>query len=148
MSIRLSEEDQLFRDHTRRWVDAQCPKDWCRELEAREHEFPMELWDRLTEFGAHGIGIPENYGSQGGAGTVRGGAPGVHAGGTDLLGGLRTKAERCDGGWVVSGEKIWSTGASVADYLLVLARSDAASRKISLKNPGRLTGCPTCDRRV
>lgn len=46
------------------------------------------------------------------------------AGGTDLLGVLSTTATRGDGGWVLNGQKIWSTQAHVADYLLVLARSD------------------------
>ncbi len=46
------------------------------------------------------------------------------SGGTDLLGAMRTTARRVDGGWLVSGSKIWSTQAHVADYLLVLARTD------------------------
>lgn len=46
------------------------------------------------------------------------------SGGTDLLGGMRTMAERVDGGWKITGEKIWSSSAHVADYLLLLARSD------------------------
>lgn len=45
-------------------------------------------------------------------------------GGTDVLGALRTNAVRADGGWVLNGEKIWSSSAHVADYLLVLARTD------------------------
>lgn len=46
------------------------------------------------------------------------------SGGTDLLGGMRTTAEKVDGGWKLSGEKIWSSSAHVADYLLLLARTD------------------------
>ncbi|HJQ46494.1 MAG TPA: acyl-CoA dehydrogenase family protein [Amycolatopsis sp.] len=45
-------------------------------------------------------------------------------GGTDLLGRMRTHARRADGGWVITGQKIWSTGAHVADYILVLAKSE------------------------
>lgn len=45
-------------------------------------------------------------------------------GGTDVLGALRTEGVRADGGWVINGEKIWSSSAHVADYLLVLARTD------------------------
>ena len=51
------------------------------------------------------------------------------AGGTDLLGAMTTTAERVDGGWKISGEKIWSSSAHVADYLLVIARSDKAAEK-------------------
>jgi acyl-CoA dehydrogenase len=45
-------------------------------------------------------------------------------GGTDLLGSLSTAAEKVDGGWVLNGEKIWSSSAHVADYLLCIARTD------------------------
>ncbi len=178
----LSEEDQMFLDYTRRWVDKECPKDWCRELETKEHQFPHELWQKLVDFGAHGIGVPEAYGGQGGtivnqalfarefartaaglswvwgvtsfSGTkavLFGGSeeqkqrflPDIASGalktamaftepggGTDLLGGMKSRAEKVDGGWRLRGEKIWSTGADVADYLLVMARSkpDAAKR--------------------
>jgi acyl-CoA dehydrogenase len=43
---------------------------------------------------------------------------------SDVLGALRTEARRGDGGWIISGEKIWSSSAHVADYLLLLARTD------------------------
>jgi len=45
-------------------------------------------------------------------------------GGTDVLGGLRSFAKRVDGGWLVSGNKTWSTSAHVADYILLLARTE------------------------
>lgn len=45
-------------------------------------------------------------------------------GGTDVLGALRTEAVPGDGGWILNGEKVWSSSAHVADYLLVLARTD------------------------
>ncbi|MCK8616670.1 acyl-CoA dehydrogenase family protein [Gordonia sp. C13] len=44
-------------------------------------------------------------------------------GGTDLLGAMRTRAVKVAGGWQVSGQKMWSTGAKQATYLLLLARS-------------------------
>ncbi len=46
------------------------------------------------------------------------------SGGTDLLGAMKTTATKVDGGWKINGQKIWSTAAHVADYLLLLARSD------------------------
>jgi alkylation response protein AidB-like acyl-CoA dehydrogenase len=54
-------------------------------------------------------------------------------GGTDLLGALRTEARRGDGGWIVSGEKVWSSSAHVADYLLLLARTD---RNVAKRHEG------------
>ncbi|MCH8861659.1 MAG: acyl-CoA/acyl-ACP dehydrogenase [Proteobacteria bacterium] len=176
MNLELSEEDQMFRDMTRKWVDKEFPKDWCRDLERREHEFPDEFWDKLVAYGAHGIGIAEEYGGQGGsivtqalfarelsrtaAGlawiwgvTSFSGSKAIEfcgseeqkrlflpkiatgelktamsysepGGGTDLLGGMKTSATKTDGGWIINGEKIWSTLANVADYLLLMARSD------------------------
>jgi alkylation response protein AidB-like acyl-CoA dehydrogenase len=56
-------------------------------------------------------------------------------GGTDVLGAMRTRAKPVSGGWTISGQKVWSTGAHVADYLLVLAVShpkDTTSRRCSL----------------
>lgn len=43
--------------------------------------------------------------------------------GSDLAG-LATRAVPCDGGWLVSGQKVWSTLAHVADRGLLLARTD------------------------
>jgi len=183
MNFELSEEVQLFRDTVRRLVDQECPKDWCRELERREHEYPQELWDKLTEAGFHGIGIDEEYDGLGGdivvqavfmrefarnaagLGWVWGitsfsGAKSIGfygseeqkreflpkmaagelktsisfsepGGGTDLLGGMKSTAEKVDGGWVINGEKIWSTGADNSDYLLLIARTDKNVERIS-----------------
>jgi alkylation response protein AidB-like acyl-CoA dehydrogenase len=176
MNFELSEEQQLFRDSVHKWVENECPKAWCRELERKEHEYPQELWDKLTEGGFHGIGIPEEYDGMGGdiviqaifmrefarnaAGlgwlwgiTSFSGAKSIGfygseeqkrrflpkmaagklstaisfteaGGGTDLLGGMKAEAKKVDGGWVINGEKIWSTTADTADYLLLIARSD------------------------
>jgi alkylation response protein AidB-like acyl-CoA dehydrogenase len=181
MNLELDPETDMFRDSVRKWVDRECPKDWCRALERREHQYPQELWDKLTQGGYHGIGIAEEYGGLGGdivvqsvfmrefARTAAGlgwiwgitafsgaGAIRLHGseqqkrqflpqmaqgrlrtaisftepgGGTDLLGGMKTSADKVAGGWVINGEKIWSTTADTADYLLLLARSE--------KNPAK-----------
>ncbi len=176
MDFELSEEVELFRDSVHKWVNQECPKDWCRELERKEHVYPQELWDKLSEAGFHGVGIAEEYGGLGGdiviqstfmrefarnaAGlgwiwgiTSFSGAKSIGfygteeqkrrflpkmaagklktaisfteaSGGTDLLGGMKTSAGKVDGGWIINGEKIWSTTADTADYLLLIARSD------------------------
>ena len=43
--------------------------------------------------------------------------------GSDLAG-LRTKAERRDGHWVIDGQKTWSSGAHYSDKSFLLARTD------------------------
>lgn len=176
MDFNLPEEYRAFRDGVRRWVEAEAPKAWARDLEKDEHNYPFALWDKFSEAGFHGVGIPEEYDGQGGdvlmqmilarelartlgglawiwgitsfAGSKSIGIYGSEAqkkkylpliatgklraaisftepsGGTDLLGSMRTTATRVEGGWRLNGEKIWSSSAHVADYLLVIARSN------------------------
>lgn len=45
--------------------------------------------------------------------------------GSDLAA-LRTKATRSEGGFVISGQKIWTSAASFADYCIMLARTGGA----------------------
>ncbi len=42
--------------------------------------------------------------------------------GSDLAG-LRTRAEKTDDGWVINGQKIWTSGASKSSHCLLLART-------------------------
>lgn len=45
--------------------------------------------------------------------------------GSDVAG-IRTRAQPCDGGYRINGAKIWCTNASVADFVLVAARTGDA----------------------
>jgi acyl-CoA dehydrogenase len=47
-------------------------------------------------------------------------------GGTDMLGAMRTRAERDGTGWRINGQKMWSTGAAEADFLLLIAKTSDA----------------------
>jgi acyl-CoA dehydrogenase len=173
LSFDFSEEQVLFRQSLRELVAREFPKAWCRELEAQD-EFPWDLWRKFGELGLTGVGLPEEYGGQGGgiieqaildeelsrtlaglywllgitlfdgkalvaAGTEeqkRRFLPEIAAGrmmwsialtepdgGTDVLGVMKTRAEKVDGGWVVNGTKIWSTLAHVSDRLFLVART-------------------------
>ena len=65
------------------------------------------------------------------------------AAGSDVAG-LRTRAERDGDDWTVNGQKIWTTGAQISDYGLLLARTDSNAPKhkgltmfyLSMKSPG------------
>lgn len=54
--------------------------------------------------------------------------------GSDLKGGVKTKAERDGGDWVLNGAKMWCTNASIADFIVTLVRTgpDKGSDSLSL----------------
>lgn len=56
------------------------------------------------------------------------------AGGSDLMGGVQTRAELQGGEWVINGSKAWITNASVASLIVVLCRTNpqGGSRSLSL----------------
>jgi alkylation response protein AidB-like acyl-CoA dehydrogenase len=45
------------------------------------------------------------------------------AGGSDVAG-LRTRAERDGDGWIINGQKIWTSGAHYSDYGILITRTD------------------------
>ncbi len=63
--------------------------------------------------------------------------------GSDLAS-LRTKAVRADGGWRLTGQKVWTSLANEADWAICLARSDQAAAKhkgityflVPMRDPG------------
>lgn len=52
--------------------------------------------------------------------------------GSDLQGGVRTRAELKDGFWEINGNKMWCTNASLAEYIITLVRTDPAGGSHSL----------------
>jgi alkylation response protein AidB-like acyl-CoA dehydrogenase len=69
--------------------------------------------------------------------------------GSDLQGGVKTKAVKSGNEWVINGAKMWCTNAAIAEYVLTLVRTDPAggSRSLSLilvpiDTPGVKVGKP------
>ena len=54
--------------------------------------------------------------------------------GSDLKGGVRTRAHRQGDEWVINGAKMWCTNASIADFIVTLVRTDprGGSQSLSL----------------
>jgi alkylation response protein AidB-like acyl-CoA dehydrogenase len=54
--------------------------------------------------------------------------------GSDLQGGITTRAEKSGDEWIVNGAKMWCTNASIAEYIITVARTDpkAGSRSLSM----------------
>jgi alkylation response protein AidB-like acyl-CoA dehydrogenase len=52
--------------------------------------------------------------------------------GSDIQGGVRTRAELITNEWVINGSKAWCTNASIADYIITLVRTDPSGGPRSL----------------
>jgi alkylation response protein AidB-like acyl-CoA dehydrogenase len=52
--------------------------------------------------------------------------------GSDLQGGVTTRAVRDGNDWLISGTKMWCTNASIAEYIITLVRTDPAGGSRSL----------------
>lgn len=69
--------------------------------------------------------------------------------GSDLKGGVQTKAVKTGADWIINGSKMWCTNASIAEYILTLVRTNATggSKALSLilvpvNTPGLKIGNP------
>lgn len=54
--------------------------------------------------------------------------------GSDLKGGIRTSAVREGDSWIIDGNKMWMTNASISDVMVVLCRTDRAGGSRSLSH--------------
>jgi alkylation response protein AidB-like acyl-CoA dehydrogenase len=75
--------------------------------------------------------LPRVTSGQGNLGALALTEPGA---GSDLQGGVKTRAEVSGEEWVINGSKMWCTNASIAEYIITLARtaSGGGSRSLSL----------------
>ncbi|BES80582.1 acyl-CoA dehydrogenase family protein [Pyrodictium abyssi] len=169
--IELTEEHELFRKAVRSFVEEHLePR--AMEIEKTD-KIPDELFEEAKKLGLFGVGIPEEYGGQGGGhlmeailmeeisrvspafGTAvavralfttpillfgteeqkkqyvtpvaRGEKFAAHANtepccGSDVAG-MQTRAKKVNGHYVITGRKIFITGADKADYFVVSART-------------------------
>jgi len=61
----LSEEQRMFQATLREFLQREVPSSYVREIDRKE-EFPWQLWEKFADFGLLGVGMPEEYGGNGG----------------------------------------------------------------------------------
>ncbi len=103
----------------------------------------------LVNYGSDGLKekwLPMVTNGQGKLGALALTEPGA---GSDLQGGVKTKAEKSGNEWVINGSKMWCTNASIAEYIITLVRTDqqGGSRSLSMilvptNTPGLHIGPP------
>jgi len=176
--ILLSEDHEIFRKAVREVVENKVLPRW-QEIE-KTNEIPKEIFEEFAAQGFFGVGIPEEYGGQGGGqldvailteevaravpslavaigvnhlfgipillfGTeeqkkkyitpiARGEAFGAHANtepvaGSDVAG-IQSRAKRVNDHYVISGRKIFISGAEKADFFVVSARTTPIEQAI------------------
>jgi alkylation response protein AidB-like acyl-CoA dehydrogenase len=189
MDLNYSPEDRAFRERTRRWLEANVPREELKTLAERK------AWHRkLYEAGYVGMLWPRQYGGWGatamqqaivqdemariqappainglGIGFI---GPTIIVHGTDAqkqrylktmltaeeiwcqlysepnagsdLAGLKTRAEDAGDHFVVNGQKIWTSSGPIADWGILLARTDPKAAKhkgiscllLNMRQPG------------
>ncbi len=65
MDVLLSEEEELLRSSAREFLEAQCPPDLVRAMEADPRGYPPNLWSKVAELGWLGLVLPPAYGGEG-----------------------------------------------------------------------------------
>ncbi len=62
MHFDFTDEQRLFRDASRKFLEAECPATFVRRMMEEEKAFDPAFWKKLTELGWTGMLIPEAYG--------------------------------------------------------------------------------------
>ena len=67
MDFGFSEDQELLRDSTRKFLAAECPTTFVRKMMEDDSAHATELWKKAAELGWMGILIPEEQGGIGGS---------------------------------------------------------------------------------
>lgn len=67
MDFGFSEDQDLLRDSSRKFLDAECPTTFVRKMMEDESAHAAELWKKAAQLGWMGIIVPEKYGGIGGS---------------------------------------------------------------------------------
>lgn len=65
MDLSLTETQTLLKDTTTQLLEAELPKQRVREVDESPTGFNQDLWQKMSDMGLVGMGIPEEYGGAG-----------------------------------------------------------------------------------
>ena len=51
MDLNFTDEQQMLKDMTREFLEAECPKALVRSMEHDDFGYPEELWSKMAELG-------------------------------------------------------------------------------------------------
>src|ERR671917_608215 len=140
----LSDDERMIRDTARAYAqDKLLP----RVIEAyREEKTDRSIFNEMGELGLLGVTLPEDYGCAGASyvayGLVAREVERVDSGGLvgcfGLTGpdagsdpaGMKTRAQKIDGGYRLTGAKTWISNSPIADVFVVWAKSEAHDNQI------------------
>src|SRR5215471_13171697 len=157
MDFALTPEQTSFRDEVRTWLSRNLPADWTDRMRVGSdvprpevYEF-LRVWQRkMYDAGFMGLTWPKEYGGRGltfmeemilqeeialakappvlNILAIGMAGPTIIAYGTDLAS-LQTRAEKVGDHYVVNGQKVWTSIAHQADWMMLLARTDPKAEK-------------------
>ena len=65
MNVLPNEEELMFKNAAREFLEAECPPSLARAIEQDERGYSVELWEKMASLGWFGISLPEAYGGGG-----------------------------------------------------------------------------------
>jgi alkylation response protein AidB-like acyl-CoA dehydrogenase len=123
MNFGFSEEQELLRDSAKKFLAAECPTTFVREMAQSDTAHSVELWKKIAELGWLGLLIPQRFGGMGG--TLLDAAVILEEAGRVLLPGPFFST-------VLLGAAALSAGGSMAQRKALLPRVAAGSLLVAL----------------
>jgi acyl-CoA dehydrogenase len=164
MDFSFTPDQETLRHHVRELLDDVCPPDYAKTCDD-EARPPREAYQALARHGWFGLILPAEYGGTGGSAIdlailleeqKRELLPKILRGeisfcfglsepqsGSDAAA-LTTRATKDGNGYVINGQKVFTSGMDISDYCLLVARTSTAPKKqqgittflVDTKTPG------------
>jgi alkylation response protein AidB-like acyl-CoA dehydrogenase len=126
MDLAFSEEQEMLKTMARDFLTDKLPKEVVKEIEESEPGYLPELWREMAELGWVGLVLPEQYGGGASGETIFTLALTEPSARYDAAA-ISVKATAEGNAYILSGTKLFVPDAHIADYMLVVARTDEKS---------------------